>query len=133
MTENALGELYIRMGRYDDAEKMLKQALSVREIGASFELAETRENLAKLYEHKRDMALARRTRVSNPSMMVCGNYDVCMCTATGSLANVGQCPKLPTMPLKLSDFKACSACKVRRAPLIQLFRLIISLEHFLLF
>ena len=80
LTRNAMGELYFRMGRYDDAEMMLTKAVSVREkVGTTFDAAVSRENLAQVYEHKGKMALAKETRVSNPNHMVCGNYNVCIC------------------------------------------------------
>ena len=78
LTRNAMGELYLRTGRYDDAEKMLKKAVSVRErVGTAFDAAVSRENLAQVYEQKGNLALAKETRVSVPNSMVCGNYNVC--------------------------------------------------------
>ena len=77
MTRNAMGELYLKMGRYDDAEKMLKKAVSVREkVGTPLDAATSRENLAQVYAQKRNLALARETRVSVPNSVVCGNYNV---------------------------------------------------------
>jgi len=66
LTRNAMGELYLKMGRYDEAEKLLKKAMSVRGR-TSFDAAMTRENLARVYEHKGDLALARATRISVPN------------------------------------------------------------------
>ena len=83
LTRNAIGELYFRTGRDNDAESMLKKAVSVRErVGTALDAAVSRENLAQVYEHKRNMALAREIRVSIPNNMVCGNYNVCACLCT---------------------------------------------------
>jgi hypothetical protein len=83
LTRNAIGELYFRTGRDDDAESMLKKAVSVRErVGTALDAAVSRENLAQVYEHKGNMALAREIRVSTPNNMVCGNYNVCACLCT---------------------------------------------------
>ncbi len=83
LTRNAMGELYLKMGRYDEAEKLLKKAVSVRErVGNAFDAAVSRENLAQVYEHKGNLALARATRISVSNSMVCGDNNVCMLCAS---------------------------------------------------
>lgn len=79
LTRNAMGELYLKMGRYDEAETLLKKAVSVRErVGNAFDAAVSRENLAQAYEHKGNLTLARATRISVSNSMVCGYGNVSM-------------------------------------------------------
>jgi len=92
ITLNALGELYLKMGRISDAEEQLKKAVSVRmKSGTAFDAAVSVENLGRVHEEKGDLEEARRVRLSNPDhVMVCGNSDVgtprCISVA---LANCG--------------------------------------------
>ncbi|TFY81946.1 hypothetical protein EWM64_g2062 [Hericium alpestre] len=52
-SQNALGELYLKLERLDEAEDMLKRALHIRKVtGTAFDAAVTRENLGQLYEMK---------------------------------------------------------------------------------
>jgi hypothetical protein len=114
LTRNVMGELYFRMGRYDAAVKMLTKAASNPSHGTAFDAAVSRENLAQVYQHKGNMALAKKTRISSPNSAVCGNLEVCMCNvcwASSSHYHV-QCPK---PHVKLSSLEACSGCKVSRA------------------
>jgi tetratricopeptide (TPR) repeat protein len=78
ITRNALGELYLKMGRLADAEEQLKKAVSVRlGAGPAFDAAVSIENLGRVYEAKGDFAEARGVRLSHPeNIMVCGNYNV---------------------------------------------------------
>jgi tetratricopeptide (TPR) repeat protein len=78
ITRNALGELYLKMGRISDAEEQLKKAVSTRtHMGPAYDAAVSMENLGQVYESKGDFAEARRVRLSHPeNIMVCGNYDV---------------------------------------------------------
>lgn len=55
---SAEGELYFRMGRYDNAEKMLTKGVSIR--GISFDAVVARENLAQVYEFKREFGSSQR-------------------------------------------------------------------------
>jgi len=79
ITRNALGELYLTMGRFADAEEQLKKAVSVRmSIGTAYDAAVSIENLGQAYQAKGDFTEARRVRLSHPAnIMVCGNYHVC--------------------------------------------------------
>jgi len=78
ITRNALGELYLQMGRIADAEEQLKRAVSIRLSGGPvYDAAVSIENLGRVYESKGDFAEARRVRQSHPdNIMVCGNYTV---------------------------------------------------------
>ena len=69
-----MGELYFRMGRYDDSEEVLTKGVSIR--GVSFDAAVARENLAQMYEHKGNLALAKEIRTLHPKSMVCGNLNM---------------------------------------------------------
>ncbi|KAG1749996.1 uncharacterized protein EDB91DRAFT_778772 [Suillus paluster] len=95
ITRNALGELYLKMGRIADAEEQLKKALSVRMMmGPAYDAAVTVENLGGVYEIKGDLEEARRVRLSHPeNIMVCGNYDC------------------PGTTFNQSRLLACSSCK----------------------
>ncbi|KAJ3488245.1 hypothetical protein NLI96_g2966 [Meripilus lineatus] len=73
---NSLGEVYIRMGRLDDAERYLNLALAVREkIGMRNDLAGTRDNLAQVYEMRGDLQKAKEYRRGSEDAMCCGNYN----------------------------------------------------------
>ena len=78
VTRNALGELYLKMGRLDEAEEQLRRAVVVRTTsGNVFDAAVSVENLARMYEAKGDLTAALDTRLSyDPNNMVCGNYKV---------------------------------------------------------
>jgi tetratricopeptide (TPR) repeat protein len=80
LSRNALGELYIKLGRMDDAEVNLKKAVAVRNHeGPAFDAAVSRENLAQLYEIRGDLKLAKETRLYGaPDKLSCGHYHVCI-------------------------------------------------------
>lgn len=72
---NSLGEVYIRMGKLDEAEPYLLRALEVRRVdGPKSDLAGTLDNLAQIYEMRGDLNKAREYRREGP--MCCGSYDV---------------------------------------------------------
>ena len=87
LTRNALGELYLEMGRLDEAEDQLRRAVVVRTTsGNVFDAAVSVENLARVYEAKGDLTAALDTRLAyDPSNMVCGNYDVGIFSSTSSI------------------------------------------------
>ena len=78
LTRNALGELYLEMGRLDEAEDQLRRAVVVRTTsGNVFDAAVSVENLARVHEAKGNLTAALDTRLSYDSNnMVCGNYKV---------------------------------------------------------
>jgi len=80
LSRNALGELYIKLGRLDDAAENLKKAVAVRNhAGPAFDAAVSRENLAQLYEIQQDLKLAKETRLYGaPHNLSCGYYHVCI-------------------------------------------------------
>ncbi|KAI9063088.1 hypothetical protein FKP32DRAFT_1628777 [Trametes sanguinea] len=92
---NGLGELYLKMGRLDQAEHYLNRALNVRShAGPAADLAVTRDNLGRLYEAKGDLKAAREIREQGaPDNIACSNYN---------------CPRMSN---KLSNMSRCSACK----------------------
>ncbi|EMD42101.1 hypothetical protein CERSUDRAFT_62056 [Gelatoporia subvermispora B] len=73
---NALGELYIKMNRPDDAETFLQRALRIRErhgLPCVFDAAISRENLAQVHEMKGDLGRAKDMRLLGaPNTLVCG-------------------------------------------------------------
>jgi len=77
LTQNALGELYLKMGNLDKAEEFLKKAVDVRNNqGNAFDAAVSRENLAQVYEARNDLKEALQTRmVGWPDKLACGNYN----------------------------------------------------------
>lgn len=79
LTRNALGELYMKLNRLDDAELNFRKAIEIRNsAGPLFDAAVSRENLAQLMEVRGDLKLAKDTRlVGDPDNMVCGHYRVC--------------------------------------------------------
>ncbi|KAG2154852.1 hypothetical protein DEU56DRAFT_770789 [Suillus clintonianus] len=95
ISRNALGELYLKMGRITDAEEQLRKAISVRmKIGPAYDAAVSLENLGQVHEAKGDLEEARRVRLSHPAdIMVCGNYDC------------------PGQTFDRSQLLACSGCK----------------------
>ncbi|KAF4628415.1 hypothetical protein G7Y89_g9731 [Cudoniella acicularis] len=99
LTMNALGELYLKMGRLDDAEKMLKGADGGRSPQDDFDCACTRDNIGRLYEMKGDVDLAKEWRLkgANNGHMICSNFD---------------CPKSRAYQFsKRSDLNHCAKCK----------------------
>ncbi|KAG9219669.1 hypothetical protein CCMSSC00406_0006009 [Pleurotus cornucopiae] len=76
LSRNGLGELYLKMGRLDEAEDNLNKALEVRKgAGPAFDAAVTRENLAQLYEVRGNMSAAKEMRLAGaPNNIACGNY-----------------------------------------------------------
>ncbi|KAI0361587.1 hypothetical protein OH77DRAFT_1417867 [Trametes cingulata] len=92
---NGLGELYLKMGRLDQAEEYLNKALRVRsQSGPKVDLAVTRDNLGQLYEMKGDLKAAQEIRLQGaPDNIACGNYN---------------CAKLSNT---LSSLSRCSACQ----------------------
>jgi Flp pilus assembly protein TadD len=94
-TRNALGELYLKMGKITDAEEQLKKAVSVRmRNGPAYDAAVSVKNLGQVHEVKGDFEEARRVRLSHPAdIMVCGNYDC------------------PGETFDRSQLLACSRCK----------------------
>ena len=86
-TRNALGELYLKMGRLDEAKDQLERAIVVRTtLGNALDAAVSVENLARVYEAQGDLTAALDTRLAyDPSNMVCGNYDVGIFSSTSSI------------------------------------------------
>jgi tetratricopeptide (TPR) repeat protein len=80
ISRNALGELYVRMGKYEDAEANLKKAVTIRNAAGpthAFDAAVSRENLAALYETKDKFLEAKELRLQGcPDSIACGNYKV---------------------------------------------------------
>lgn len=78
LTKNALGELYIKLGKLDEAEGHLKKAVDIRSTAEpAFDAAVSRENLAQLYEIRGKLKEARDTRLlGSPDKMACGYYHV---------------------------------------------------------
>ncbi|KAG1783948.1 hypothetical protein EV702DRAFT_1040415 [Suillus placidus] len=61
ITRNALGELYLKMGKIMDAEEQLKKAVSVRmRNGPAYDAAVSVENLGQVHEVKGDLEEVRR-------------------------------------------------------------------------
>ncbi|RDB29550.1 hypothetical protein Hypma_015534 [Hypsizygus marmoreus] len=95
LSRNALGELYIKMGRLDEAEDNLKKAIAVRNhAGPAFDAAVSRDNLAQLYELRGNFKAAKDIRLSGaPENMSCGFYHC------------------PGQLFRLNQLLRCSQCK----------------------
>jgi tetratricopeptide (TPR) repeat protein len=79
ISRNALGEELLRLGRLEEAEEELKEAVRIREEAPpenAFDAAVSRENLAQVYEVKKQWNDARQIRFRNKDQMVCSNYEV---------------------------------------------------------
>lgn len=106
ITENGLRELYLKMGKLDQAEKLLRSAycgrnskclsislslsmlhqnririqfsIFVLDAFSDFDRSCTADNLGRLYEMRGDIPKARKWRTANaPKRMICSNFDVC--------------------------------------------------------
>lgn len=75
---NALGELYVKMVRLDEAEPYLNKAIEIRNAkGLLFDAAVSRENLAQLYEARGNFVKAKGIRLLGaPDKLACGHYKV---------------------------------------------------------
>jgi len=95
INQNSLGELYVKMGKLDEAEELYKAALETRDrMQAYYDAACTRENLAQLYEMKGDATAAKAMRRrGRPNRLVCGNM------------------KCPSLLFTTKGLQRCSQCK----------------------
>ncbi|KAI0778150.1 hypothetical protein BD413DRAFT_100781 [Trametes elegans] len=73
---NSLGEIYLHMGRLDDAERWLHKSLDVSVATRDFrEIATTRENLARVSQARSELLKAKALlMLGAPDDMRCGNY-----------------------------------------------------------
>ncbi|KAH9950356.1 hypothetical protein B0H21DRAFT_723087 [Amylocystis lapponica] len=92
---NAIGELYIQLGRLDEAEDYLSKAVRVRNVrGGVFDGAVSRENLAQVYEMRGNLQQAKDMRMSGaPDKFACSNY------------------KCVRQTLHIRELSHCSICK----------------------
>lgn len=77
--ESYLGELWLKMGKLDEADDILKKAMATRNNYdfTGWDAGVTRENLGQVYEAKGDLAEARSIRKSGaPNAICCGFYYV---------------------------------------------------------
>lgn len=75
---NSLGELYLHMGRLDDAERWFSKSLEASVAIRDFkEIATTRENLARVSTARSELLKAQALRMLGaPDDMRCGNRGV---------------------------------------------------------
>lgn len=81
ITFNALGELYVTMGRLNDAENNFNRAIKIRDSqpgsNYAFDAAVSRENLAQVYEIRGDLVKAKEIRLSAGKLNIaCGHFQV---------------------------------------------------------
>lgn len=78
LTKNALGELYLKMNKLDEAQTMLEAAERIRSgaRGQEFDAACSRDNLGRLWEMKGDAAKAAEWRSKKENEMICSHFDV---------------------------------------------------------
>ncbi|KAF9568398.1 hypothetical protein CPC08DRAFT_746233 [Agrocybe pediades] len=94
LSYNAIGELYLKMQRLDDAESYLTRAVRIRNSsGTALDAAISRENIAQLYELRGDLSRAKQIRSSVPDHVVCA-YHHC-----------------PGQTFQLKQLKVCGKCK----------------------
>lgn len=80
-TLHMLAEIQIRLGKYADAEKNLRSAVSIRSASSKqhdlSEAAKSRELLAQLLETKGNLIAAKNVRLAGqPDWIACGNSKV---------------------------------------------------------
>ncbi|KAH9809854.1 hypothetical protein DFH28DRAFT_1065406 [Melampsora americana] len=97
LTKNSLAELYIKMGRLDEAQKLLEEAETVRKMGNLSDLACTRDNLGRVFEMRGDYERAIKWRkMGAPNAMVCSHFECPKMTQTFELskyANLSHCAR----------------------------------------
>ncbi|KAI0639366.1 hypothetical protein C8Q77DRAFT_1080797 [Trametes polyzona] len=73
---NSLGEVYLHMGRLDDAERWFSKSLDLSVAIRDFkEITTTRENLARVAKVRSELLKAKALRMLGaPDDMRCGNY-----------------------------------------------------------
>lgn len=95
LTKNGLGELYLKMGKLEQAQELFEYSYAVRnrkyffscidyarsnyliEARNDFDAACTADNLGRLYEMKGDMKKAREWRTMKaPDRMICTYFEV---------------------------------------------------------
>ncbi|TVY20778.1 hypothetical protein LARI1_G001816 [Lachnellula arida] len=108
-TRNGLGELYLKMGKLDDAQEQLEKAVAVREAaitdcgrdiieGDNFDTACSRDNMGRMFEMRGDFekSVAWRTKGA-PNHMICSYFD---------------CPgSMSCQFSRRTDLQACARCK----------------------
>lgn len=75
---NSLGELYLHMGRLDDAERWFSKSLELSVSTREFkDITTTRENLARVSKARGELLKAQALRMLGaPDDMRCGNHGV---------------------------------------------------------
>ncbi|TFK89786.1 hypothetical protein K466DRAFT_486073 [Polyporus arcularius HHB13444] len=81
---NSLGELYLHMGRFDQAEQWFTKSLdisgSIRDLK---EISASRENLARVQRAKSELLKAKALKMLGaPDDMRCGNYSCSSLTSS---------------------------------------------------
>ncbi|KZT02694.1 uncharacterized protein LAESUDRAFT_684918 [Laetiporus sulphureus 93-53] len=79
LSYNAIGELYTKMGRLDDAKEFLQKSVRIRDASRNpvdeLDAAGSRENLAIVYEMQGNLHRAKELRrVGFPDKMLCAHY-----------------------------------------------------------
>ncbi|KAH8593513.1 hypothetical protein B0O99DRAFT_627390 [Bisporella sp. PMI_857] len=108
LTKNALGELYMKMNRLDEAQAMLEAAAAIRGPDRNFDSACTWDNLGRLWEMRGDLTKAREARKQgSPNLMICSNFNcplskICTIYQSTNLKTCGKCKCV---------FYCCTACQ----------------------
>ena len=77
VSRNLLGEEQLALGKLDEAEATIREALRVRDIcGTPFDTAVSRENLAQVFEARGQWDAAGEIRRSKLDQMTCASYTV---------------------------------------------------------
>ncbi|KAI8995595.1 hypothetical protein BD414DRAFT_456568 [Trametes punicea] len=94
----SLGEVYLHMGRLDDAERWLNKSLDVSVAIRDFkEITSTRENLARVSQARSELLKAKALRMLGaPDDMRCGNHG-------GAFYCSGACQVCPCQGLHSSN------------------------------
>ncbi|KAJ3284842.1 hypothetical protein HK104_009756 [Borealophlyctis nickersoniae] len=74
LTYNALGETLLQLGKFNEAEGYLKDALRIRRPERNLDTATSRENLAQCLEALGRLSEAKELREEDPEHVACGNY-----------------------------------------------------------
>ena len=111
---NSLGEVYLHMGRLDDAERWLNKSLDVSVATRDFkEITSTRETLARVSQARSELLKAKALRMLGaPDDMRCSNSGVYSFPSLDKEPVLTVHTKCHRGLLRTTDLRICGGCKV---------------------